>query len=213
MNENRIKRNALLGARVIKGLESRNMEGYYAETKEEALKRALELIPDGCSVSWGGSMSIGEIGLKEALHKRSNVIYDRELAKNAEEKNAIAQKAFTCDYFLASSNAVTEDGVLINIDGIANRVAAIAYGPKNVLMIVGMNKVVRGEEEALSRARNEAAPINAQRFDIDTPCVKSGGVCYDCKSPDCICCQILTTRYSMVKGRIKVILVDDTLGF
>lgn len=213
MNENRVKRNALLGARVIKGLQSRNMEGYYAETKEEALKKALELIPDGCSISWGGSMSLGEIGLKDALHKRNNIIYDRELAKTPEEKAEIAQKAFSCDYFLASSNAITEDGILINIDGIANRVAAIAYGPQNVLMIVGMNKVVKGEAEALSRARNEAAPINAQRFGINPPCVNSGGVCYDCKSPDCICCQILTTRYSMTKGRIKVILVNDTLGF
>lgn len=213
MSENRKKRNALLGARVVKGLESRNMEGYYVESKEDALEKALELIPDGCSVSWGGSMSVGEIGLIEALQKRNNILYDRGTAKTPKEREEITLKAFSCDCFLASSNAVTEDGVLINIDGMANRVAAIAYGPKNVLMVIGMNKVVKGEAEALSRARNEAAPINAERFGIDTPCVKSGGVCYDCKTPDCICCQTLITRYSRVKGRIKVILVNENLGF
>ena len=129
-----------------------------------------------------------------------------------EEKQEIALKAFTSDYFLGSVNAMSEDGVFINIDGNANRVAAYAYGPKHVLLIVGMNKVVKTEADAMSRARNEAAPINAQRFGIDTPCSKNG-TCFDCKSPQCICCQILTTRFSRVKGRFQIILVDENLGF
>lgn len=205
-------RNDVLGARVVKALESRNMEAYYVRTKEEALAKALELIPEGSTVSWGGSMSIQEIGLSQVLKEGNYVVYDREQATTKEERDEIAHKAMTCDYFLGSANALSEDGVMVNIDGNANRVAAYAFGPKNVLLIVGMNKVVKTEADAMSRAKNEAAPINAQRFGIDTPCVKNGS-CFDCKKPECICCQILVTRYSRVPMRTKVILVNDTLGF
>ena len=127
-------------------------------------------------------------------------------------RSEVARKALTCDVFIGSTNAVSEDGVMVNIDGNANRVAAYAFGPKSVVLIVGMNKVVKSEEDAMSRARNEAAPINAQRFGIDTPCVKNG-TCFDCKSPQCICCQILITRFSREPKRTKVILVDENLGF
>lgn len=206
------KRNDLLAEQVIKSLKSRQMEGHYVQTKEEALALALELIPEGSSISWGGSMSIKAIGLPEALHKGNYKVLDRDLCATPEEKAEMMHQALNCDYFLASCNAISEDGILVNIDGNANRVAAFAFGPKNVLLIVGMNKVVKSEEDAMSRARNEAAPINAQRFGLDTPCSKNG-MCYDCKSPDCICCQILITRYSRVAKRIKVILVDENLGF
>ena len=211
MNENIVKRNALLGQQLIKAFESRNMEAYYVETKEEALAKALELIPEKSSVSWGGSMSIQEIGLTKALHEGNYVVYDRELTDVPEEKHRIALQAFDCDYFLASSNAVSEDGILVNIDGRANRIAAIAFGPRNVLMIVGMNKVVKTEADAMSRAKNIAAPINAQRFG-KTPCAVTGE-CSLCKSPGCICCQTLVTRYSLVPKRIKIILVNEDLGF
>ena len=211
MNENITKRNALLAQQMIKSLQSRNMEGYYAETKEEALQKALELIPEGSSISWGGSMSIQEIGLTKALHEGNYQVYDREDCKTPEEKRQIALKALDCDYFLASSNAITEDGIMVNIDGNANRIAAIAFGPRNVLMIIGMNKVVRTEADAMSRAKNIAAPINAQRFK-KTPCTVTG-TCVNCKSPGCICCQTLVTRFSLAPGRIKVILVNDELGF
>lgn len=199
-------RNEVLGARVVRALEARNMEAYYVKTKEEALEKALELIPEGSSVSWGGTMSAQEIGLTKALHEGNYTVYDRE------EKEEIAHQALNCDFFIGSTNALSEDGVLVNIDGNSNRVAAFAYGPKQVLLIVGMNKVVKTEEDAMSRAKNEAAPINAQRFGIDTPCVQNG-TCFDCKKPECICCQILITRYSRVPKRTKVILVDETLGF
>ena len=186
----REKRNEVLGARVVKALESRNMEAYYVKTKEEALEKALELIPEGSTISWGGTMSAQEIGLTQALKDGEYVVYDRETVGTREEKEEIAHKALNCDFFLGSTNAISEDGVMVNIDGNANRVAAYAYGPKNVLLIVGMNKVVKTEADAMSRAKNEAAPINAQRFGIDTPCVKNGS-CFDCKKPECICCQIL----------------------
>ena len=205
-------RNEVLANRVVKNLESRNMEAYFVKTKEEALKKALELIPEGSSISWGGTASAKEIGLLDAVHEGNYEVYDREEAQTPELKNEIAHKALDCDFFIGSTNALAENGVRVNIDGNANRVAAFAFGPKNVLLIVGMNKVVKSEEDAMSRARNEAAPINAQRFGLDTPCSKNG-MCYDCKSPDCICCQILITRYSRAAKRIKVILVDENLGF
>lgn len=211
MGEYSSKRNGLLAEQMIRAMEARNMEAYFAKTKEDALKKALELIPEGSSVSWGGSMSIKEIGLTEALHKGNYTVYDREICKNAEEKREVALKAFDCDFFLASTNAMSEDGILVNIDGNGNRVAAITFGPRNVLMIVGMNKVVKTEADAMSRAKNIAAPINAQRFG-GTPCSVTGA-CSLCKSPSCICCQTLVTRFSKQPKRIKVILVDEELGF
>ena len=212
MNNNRTKRNKLLGEKVIKALESRNMKGFYAETKEEALNKALELIPKGSSIGWGGSASIAEIGLKKAVCQGGYAVYNRDDAKTPEEKRKMELAAYDCDFFLASANAVSEDGVLVNIDGYGNRVSAICAGPRNVLLIVGMNKIVRDVENAVSRARNEAAPINAQRFDLDTTCCKTGA-CFDCKTPDTICCQFVITRYSKLPGRIKVILVNEELGF
>lgn len=208
----RTMRNEKLGARVVAALESRNMEAYYVETKEEAVKKALELIPKGSSISMGGAASVKECGLYDAVSNGDYNFYDRDKVETPQEKEEIALKAFSADYFLGSVNAMSEDGVFINIDGNANRVAAYAYGPKHVLLIVGMNKVVKSEEDALHRARNEAAPINAQRFGIDTPCSKNGS-CFDCKSPQCICCQILTTRFSRGKGRFQIILVNENLGF
>lgn len=212
MDANRIKRNQLLGERIIKGLESRNMEGYYVNTKEEALAKALELIPEGSKVTWGGSMSIEEIGLKKTICEGNYIEFNPDTAKSPEEKRAMELAAYDCDFFITSANAITEDGAIVNIDGLANRVSAIAFGPRNVLMIVGMNKVTKDIENAVSRAQNEAAPINAQRFDCDTPCKKTGA-CFDCKVPDTLCCQYLITRYCKIPKRIKVILVNEELGF
>ena len=209
MNENFFKRNALLAQKVIKGLESRNMTGYYAESKEEALKKALELIPEGASVTMGGAMSAHEIGLVEALKNGNYDFIDRDAY---EDKRAAMLAAYDADFFLASANAMTEDGVIVNIDGNSNRVSAIAQGPKKVLLIVGMNKICDDVDGAIKRARNVAAPINAQRFGLSTPCAKTGS-CMDCKSPDTICCQFLITRFSRHEGRIHVILVNDSLGY
>ena len=155
---------------------------------------------------------MAEAGLMDAIRNGDYMLYDRDQAETAKEREEMMHQAFFADFFLGSTNAVSEDGVLVNIDGVANRVAAYAYGPKNVLLIVGMNKVVKTQEDALHRARNEAAPINAQRFQKETPCV-SGGTCFDCKKQGCICSQILITRYSQIPGRIKVILVNESLGF
>jgi len=209
LNENIVKRNALLAQKVIKGLESRNMSGYYAESKKEALALALSLIPEGSSVTMGGAMSAHEIGLVDALKKGNYNFIDRDAC---EDKRAAMLAAYDADVFLSSANAITEDGIMVNIDGNSNRVSAIAQGPRKVVFIVGMNKVCPDPDTAMKRARNVAAPINAQRFGLNTPCCKTGA-CMDCKSPDTICCQFLITRFSRHKDRIHVILVNGNLGF
>ena len=209
MNENIRKRNELLAQKVIKGLQSRNMSGYYAADRQEALKLALDLIPEGSSVTMGGGMSVEEIGLKDVMKNGNYRFIDRDAM---EDKRAAMLMGYDADVFLASCNALTEDGMLVNIDGNANRVSAIAQGPKKVVFIVGMNKVCSDLDGAMKRARNVAAPINAQRFGLSTPCSKAGA-CMDCKSPDTICCQFLITRFSRHPGRIHLILVNDSLGF
>ncbi len=209
MNENIVKRNSLLAQTVIKGLASRNMTGYYAADREEALKIALSLIPEESTISMGGCMSAMEIGLIDALKAGNYHYIDRSLY---EDQRAAYLEGYDADVFLVSANAITEDGILVNIDGNANRVSALAYGPKKVVMIVGMNKVCSDADAALKRARNVAATTNAQRFGLSTPCAKTGA-CLDCKSPDTICCQFLITRFSKHKDRIHVILVNDSLGF
>jgi hypothetical protein len=208
----REKRNAALAQRTITGLKNKNIEAFFVETKEEALRKALELIPEEATVGWGGSASIGEIGLLDVVRTGNYRVIDRSMATNPEEKNRLQLEAFGADVFLGSVNALSEDGVMVNIDKIGNRIGAYCYGPGQLLLVVGMNKVVKTAEDALARARNEAAPINAQRFGIDTPCVKNGS-CSNCKSMDTICANILVTRFNPVAGRIKVILVNEELGF
>lgn len=209
MDANLYKRNELLAQKVIKGLESRNMAGYYAADKGAARELALELIGTGSSVGMGGAMSAWEIGLVSALQEGEYNFIDRSIAEDPRE---LMLATYGADVFISSANAITEDGVLVNIDGNSNRVSCIAYGPAKVVFIVGMNKVCSDTDAAMKRARNVAAPSNAQRFEISTPCKKTGS-CMDCKSPDTICCQFLITRFSRHKGRIHVILVNDDLGF
>ncbi len=209
MNQNVSKRNRLLAQKVIDGLKSRNMTGSYAEDLPGALSEALGLIPENSSVTMGGCMSAFEIGLVDALKKGNYHFIDRDAC---EDQRAAMLAAYDADVFLTSANAITEDGILVNIDGNANRVSAIAQGPKKVLVIAGMNKVCPDLDSAIKRARNVAAPINAQRFGLSTPCSQTGS-CMNCKSPDTICCQFLITRYSRHAGRIHVLLVNDNLGF
>ena len=209
MNEIIAKRGALLAQTVVKGLISRNMTGYYAADREEALVTALSLIPAGASVTMGGSVSAAEIGLVDAVKKGDYRFIDRNAYA---DKREVLLDAYDADVFLSSVNAMTQDGILVNIDGNANRVSAIAQGPKKVIFIVGLNKVCPDLDSAMKRARNVAAPVNAQRFGLSTPCAKTG-TCMDCKSPDTICCQFLITRFSRHPGRIHVILVNENLGF
>lgn len=208
MNENIIKRNELLAKSTIKELETRNIKGYYAKDKEEALKLALDLIPKGSSISMGGCQSAKDIGLVDIINSDDYNYIDRE---KLDRREALL-KGYDADIFLSSVNAMSQDGILVNIDGNSNRVSYICQGPKKVIFIVGINKVCPDLDYAIKRARNVAATTNAQRFDVNTPC-KQTGKCYNCKSMDTICCQFLITRFSRHTDRMHVILVNDELGF
>ncbi len=204
--------NELIAKKVIDAMAKRRIEAYYCKNKEEALKKAVELIPEGSEIAWGGSETIKEIELIKTLSNGNYKLLDRSAAKNQEEVEEIYRKAFFSDFYLMSTNAFTLDGKLINIDGTGNRVAAMIYGPKNVIVVAGMNKLETDEQAALIRARNKAAAINTLRLDKKTPCEKTG-VCHDCLCDDTICCQTVVTRMSRLQGRIKVILVGEELGY
>ncbi len=201
------------GRILVKNLKQRHFDAWYCATKEEALRVALSLIPQGASVGWGGTVSAQQIGLIDAVRSAHYCAIDRDRCTTPEEKEEAMHKALAADIFLTSANAMSLDGQMINIDGTGNRVAAIIYGPKSVLVIVGMNKVEDTLEDAMRRARNVASPINCQRFvGKQTPCAQTG-VCADCRSEDCICNQIVITRHCRPSGRIKFIVVGEELGF
>ena len=205
-------RNEKAAGKVIKNLARRNIEACYCATAREAVEKVLEMIPAGSSVTWGGSMSIRDIGIPAALADAGKYeVYDRDKAPDRAAATEIYLKAFSCDYYLSSANAITEDGVIVNIDGTGNRVAAITFGPRNVIFVIGMNKLTQNVDAALARARSLAAPVNTARFDIQTPC-KLDGVCHNCLSDDCICNYIHYLRHSP-KGKHKVILVGESIGY
>ena len=212
MNQYKKKMYDLSGPKTAEALNKRHFEAYYCSTAAEAVEKVLELTPKTDVVSWGGAMTVDELGIKQRMAQEGYTLLDRDTAQTPEEKQAIMRQALTCGTFLMSSNAISKDGQLVNIDGNANRVAALCFGPESVLVIAGMNKVMGDLDSAIARARQVAAPANAQRFDIKTPCAVTGS-CGDCTSPDCICCQVVITRACRPAGRIKVILVGEDLGF
>lgn len=208
MDENVSKRNELLINSVITDLQKRNIKGYYASSKEDALKIALDLIPEESTISMGGCTSAHELGLIHALEEGNYNYLDRS---KMDPRSALLA-AYDSDIFLSSVNAMTQDGLIVNIDGNSNRVSCIAQGPKKVIFIVGVNKICADLDSAIKRARNVAAVSNAQRFNVNTPCKKTGK-CANCLSPDTICCEFLITRYSRHTDRMHMILVNDNLGF
>ena len=205
-------RNERLAHKMIKNLERRHFEAYYCKTSAEAVEQAISLIPEGSSISWGGSMSIRDTGLTRRLKEGNYQVFDRDDVTTEEDKIATYRKAFECDFYLASANAISEDGIIVSIDGNGNRVAAITWGPKRVIFLVGMNKVAQNVEAALARARSTASPINAARFDIQTPC-QIDGVCHNCNSPQSICNYVHFLRNSHPAKRHIVILVGEELGY
>lgn len=205
-------RNKALALTVIKNLEKRGFEAYYCADRQTAAEQALALIGRDDVVAWGGSMTINDIGLLAAVKQQFKVI-DRETAADASERVELMRQALLCDTYLMSSNAISEDGQLVNIDGSGNRCAALIYGPRQVVIVAGMNKVVKTLQDAVARARNTAAPVNVQRFPgLKTPCAVTGA-CGDCLSENCICNQFVITRRCNPQGRIKIILVGENLGF
>lgn len=199
-------------ASLIKEFGRHGMEASYCATIEEAREKVLSLIPEGSSVTWGGTESMVEAGVCAAIQNGNYEFIDRKSAKTPEEARALFGKIVCADYFLTSTNAFTKDGMLVNIDGASNRVACIAHGPAHVIVLASMNKMCDSVEDAVKRIRTHACPPNAARVGVSTPCTKTG-ICSDCLSPDCICCEILVTRYSRVPGRIQVVLCGENLGF
>lgn len=203
---------AKTAAGIIRNLEKRNMEGYYFENSKDLVAAILEMMPENSIISWGGSASVVESGMMDALKAGNYTLIDRMAAKTPEESREIFSKTVMSDYYFCSSNAITLDGELVNIDGNGNRVACIIQGPAHVMMIVGMNKVVNDVESGVKRVRTCACPPNAMRLNMKTPCAVTGR-CADCYSPECFCNQIVVTRRSRHAGRIKVFLVGEELGF
>lgn len=197
---------------IIKRLKKRGMEGYYCPTSKEAVEKAMTLMEDASTVAFGGSTTLQETGMLEALKKSNHTVIDRTVAKTPEEKREIYARSVMADDYFMSSNAITLDGELVNIDGEGNRVACLITGPKQVIILVGLNKVTTSVKEAINRVQNMAAPPNGVRLGLQTPCSVSG-VCSDCYTKDCMCCQVVITRKSKKDGRIKVILIGEELGF
>ena len=198
------------GPVLVKNLQSRHFDAFYCSTKEEALEKALSQIPRGHSVGWGGTMTCQQIGLIDAVRAGEYRVFDRDACKTVEEREGLMRQTLLCDTFLTSANAISLDGQMVNIDGNGNRVAAIVYGPRQVIVVAGMNKVEDTLEAAINRARTVAAPLNEQRFGHPNPCAATGS-CADCKSETCICNQILITRHCR-GNRIKFVLVGEDLG-
>ncbi len=205
-------RNERLAQKVMENLTRRHFECYYCMNASEAIEKVKHIIPEGSSVTWGGSMTIRDMGLAQALKDGKYEVIDRDLAQGQDEKRACYLQAFDCDFYLTSANALTQDGVIVNVDGNGNRVAAISYGPRKVIFVVGMNKVEPTVEMAIGRARNTAAPINTARMNLDTPCTQDG-VCHNCHAEHCICNYIHLQRNSYPAGRHIVILVNEDWGF
>ncbi len=212
MTEQQKKYFAKRGNVLVKNLKSRHFDAHYCETREDALALALSLIPEGASVAWGGALSAQQIGLMDAVNQGPYHAIDRDKSKTPQERAQMIREGLFADVFLTGANALSLDGEMVNIDGTGNRLAAINYGPKTILVIAGMNKVVDTLEDAITRARTVAAPMNKQRFANQTPCEVTG-TCADCKAEGCICNQILITRHCRPAERIRFILVGEELGF
>jgi len=203
---------ALTAKSIIKELDKRNMEGYFCESNEKAVETFLSLLPEGSTVSWGGSESIIECGIMDALKAGNYNLLDRSTVNGPEEFREFFSKVVLADAFLMSSNALTIKGELVNIDGNSNRLACLLHGPKTVFVIVGMNKLVPDVEAGIGRIRNIACPANAIRLNKTTPCGITG-LCGDCYAEGCMCNQIVVTRRSGHPGRIKILLVAENLGY
>lgn len=207
------KRKELLSATLLKNLEHRHFEAYYCPTAAEAIEKTLSLLPAGASVTWGGSMTIRDMGLTEAVKQAGTYdVIDRDTAKDPAEMREMMRKGLLADYYLTSTNAISESGVMVNIDGVGNRVASLCFGPNNVIVLCSLNKVAQDVDAAVKRVRGYAAPVNSMRFLGKTPCAIDG-VCHNCTSEECICNQILITRVCRPAGRIKVILIGEDFGY
>ena len=199
--------------KVVDALNANNIECIFVQSKAEALEKALELIPDGAEVGLGGSVSVEEIGLLEKLRGGNYTLYDQyEVGIEMDENLIRRRKGIVAKYFVAGTNAITADGQLVNVDGMGNRVAAQIFGPEKVILVAGTNKIVGDVHEAFDRLEKIAAPINAKRVSMGTPCADTGE-CIDCDAPMRICNMYTIIRRMMFPGRLTLILVNEALGF
>lgn len=213
MDINVKKANEIKIKKAIKNMEKRNITGYYCEDKESAVKQVMSLIPEGSEVSWGGSMTLGELGIKEAVKNGNYTVNDPMAETDPDKALEARRRSLLSDVFLASANAVTMDGEIVNIDGTGNRVAAIVFGPKKVILVVGANKLVFDEKDAVDRIKNDACPANCIRLGKKTPCAATGK-CGECLSRgNTVCCHTVTTRFSYIDDRLHVVFVNDVLGY
>ncbi len=196
---------------VAKALRRRNFTADIVPNAASAVQLLLSRIDRADVIGFGGSLTLAQIGAIAALKENGFTVLDRDCAKTPAERVELMRRALHSDVFLMSSNAISEDGQLVNMDGNGNRLAALLYGPREVYVLVGMNKVAKTLDDAIARCRNIAAPENAQRFGVSTPCSLTGQ-CQNCTSPDCICAQMVVTRMSKPAGRIHVVLILDDLG-
>ena len=209
---NKKKVDTILCHKLIEALDKRWIKGYYAENREEAVKIALDLIPEGSSIGYGGSVTLDELGIKDKLDNDRYKLIRRELAKTPEETREKYIEIFGSDVYITGANAITEDGIIVNIDGNGNRVSAISYGPKKVIFFIGVNKISKDLDTAMKRARNVAAPANCARVGVDTPC-QTAGSCLNCLNPKTICSEFLITRCNKLPDRMHVIVINDELGY
>ena len=211
-NESKDWYREMLAGRVISSLEKNNMTGIYAKTKEEAMQKALNLIPKGSTVGHGGSLTLEQIGIMDALRKGDFHLIDRRRPELSEDEiEGLRRESLLSDVFLMSTNALTTDGKLVNIDGCGNRVAALSYGPSRVIIVAGINKIVQDQEAAMQRIRNYVAPIHARRQDRPVPCAKTG-TCVDCRTTRRSCNIVTIVEYQRQKDRITVIICGEELG-
>ncbi|MBR2176047.1 MAG: lactate utilization protein [Clostridia bacterium] len=210
--------------KTLQALRRNNMQAYYADTKEQAKELVCSMLKKGSTVTHGGSVTLAETGITELLGNGDYIYLDRSApGLTPEQVREIYRKSFFADTYLTSSNAITENGELYNVDGNSNRVAAIVYGPESVIVIAGYNKIVPDIRAAVERVKRIAAPKNAVRLDCATPCAETGEcislkkensfACEGCKSPARICCNYVVTAQQRHKDRIKVIIVGEVLGY
>lgn len=212
MQDNVKKANEVKAQTLLNKLEKRFIKGFYCKSKSSAIHKIIELLEEDVTISWGGSATLDELGIKSIIQDKGYRVIDRDSAENPIERKELMRQAFFSSTYLTSTNAITMDGELVNIDGNGNRVAAISYGPDSVIVVAGMNKIVHDVPSAIQRIKLDACVPNAIRFDLQTPCANFG-ICSNCLCMDCMCAQLVVTRFSKTPWRIKVILVDDTLGF
>ena len=201
-----------LAETLIPRFARRNIEAVYCASAAEAKEYVLGLIPEGSSVTYGGSVTLNETGIMDELKSGRYNFIDRSASSDSKEIKAQYALQVQADFMLMSTTAFTADGELVNIDGRANRLSLLLCGPDHVIVVAGMNKFAKTRAEALDRVHNVASPPNCVRLEKKTPCAATG-MCGDCHGEGCICCQEVITRHSMITGRIKVVLVGEELGF